>query len=93
MQHARDDYAAIQDPTGRIPEDEPVFLIRGQDALAVRALKYYASIAEAAGVEPAMVAAVRRQAAAMIEWQRDNRPKVPDMPAPGTNEEHAAEGI
>ena len=29
MKHARDDYNRIQDPAGKIPEDEPVFLLRG----------------------------------------------------------------
>lgn len=31
MIHARRDYDHIQDPTGKIPLDEPVFLVRGQD--------------------------------------------------------------
>ncbi len=31
MIHARKDYDHIQDPSGKIPLDEPVFLVRGQD--------------------------------------------------------------
>lgn len=34
MFHARPDYMRIQDPAGLIPEDEPVFLLRAQDATA-----------------------------------------------------------
>lgn len=35
MRHAREDYNRIQDPAGKIHEDEPVFLMRAQDALFV----------------------------------------------------------
>lgn len=38
MIHARDDYNRIQDPAGKIPADEPVFLLRAQDALACQAV-------------------------------------------------------
>lgn len=31
MIHARSDYDHIQDPSGKIGKDEPVFLIRGKD--------------------------------------------------------------
>ena len=35
MIHARDDYNRIQDPAGKIPADEPVFLLRAQDELGI----------------------------------------------------------
>ena len=41
MKHARDDYNRIQDPAGLIPADEPVFLLRGQDKLAIKAMEAY----------------------------------------------------
>ena len=41
MLHARPDYNRIQDPDGKIPEDEPVFLIRAQDPLFDAMLEYY----------------------------------------------------
>lgn len=44
MLHARPDYQRIQDPAGKIPEDEPVFLLRAQDATAVRVLEYWISL-------------------------------------------------
>lgn len=42
MKHARPDYNRIQDPAGLIPEDEPVFLLRGQDVLAPSLVKDWA---------------------------------------------------
>ncbi len=39
MKHARKDYDRIQDTVGKIPENEPVFLIRGQDLAAPAALR------------------------------------------------------
>lgn len=40
MKHARPDYDRIQDPAGIIPEDEPVFLLRGQDRYAAPQLRH-----------------------------------------------------
>lgn len=42
MKHARSDYDRIQDPAGKIPVDEPVFLLRGQDKLAAEVVAFYA---------------------------------------------------
>ena len=42
MRHARADYAHIQDPSGKIPEDEPVFILRGQDMSAPATLHFWA---------------------------------------------------
>ena len=44
MLHARPDYQRIQDPAGKIPEDEPVFLLRAQDQTAVKVLEYWISL-------------------------------------------------
>lgn len=41
MIHAREDYNRIQDPEGKIPDDEPVFLLRAQDELCVATILYY----------------------------------------------------
>lgn len=49
MKHARPDYARFQDPAGKIPADEPVFLLRGQDVLAADTVRAYARAAWAAG--------------------------------------------
>lgn len=42
MKHARPDYDRIQDPANKIPETEPVFLIRGQDKTAADVVRYWA---------------------------------------------------
>ena len=40
---ARDDkYGTITDEHGKIPADEPVFVLRGRDLLAVAAIRFYA---------------------------------------------------
>jgi hypothetical protein len=44
MRHARSDYDRIQDPSGKIPEDEPVFLLRGQDQTAAATVRHWASL-------------------------------------------------
>ena len=80
MKHARKDYARIQDPEGKIPEDEPVFLIRGQDIAAPAALRAYAMEAHRSGAEPNIIAATLQQAREMEKWQRERARKTPDMP-------------
>lgn len=42
MIHARDDYNRIQDPEGKIEQDEPVFLLRAKDPLFIPILQIYA---------------------------------------------------
>jgi hypothetical protein len=77
MRHARTDYDRIQDPEGKIPEDEPVFLIRGQDIVAGNTLRTWADLAEKAGADPDIVALVRNHAVKMDHWPKK---KVPDLP-------------
>jgi len=81
MIHAREDYTErIQDSKNLIPEDEPVFLLRGQDALAPSLLLDWASRMRSLGGDPAMADLVRAQANRMIIWQNTNGVKVPDLP-------------
>lgn len=80
MKHAREDYNRIQDPLGKIPQDEPVFLLRGQDKLAPQLLLEWANLLEAMGGDPEMANKVRTHAGEMIEWQRMKKMKLPDMP-------------
>lgn len=77
MKHARADYNRIQDPAGKIPDHEPVFLLRGQDKFAAITLRLYADEVEQGGGDPAIVAASRAQADAMDAWPKH---KSPDMP-------------
>ena len=83
MIHAREDYTErIQDSANLIPEDEPVFLLRGQDALAPSILLDWASRLRALGGDPEMVDLVRIQAQRMIAWQNEHGCKIPDLPKP-----------
>ncbi len=79
MKHARSDYDRIQDPAGKIPEAEPVFLIRGQNAFGGAVLRYYASLVRAANGDPEIVKATLQHANEMDAWLRK---KLPDMPIP-----------
>lgn len=80
MKHAREDYNRIQDPDGKIPADEPVFLLRGQDIAAPGTLRDYANRAGAAGASPELIEKVRAHADLMERWQEDNGFKIPDLP-------------
>ena len=42
MKHAGKDYDRIQDPENKIPQDEPVFLVRAQDPLASEVMRFWA---------------------------------------------------
>jgi hypothetical protein len=81
MRHLRRDYDGVQDSSGKIPADEPVFVIRGKDITAPIVINYWASIAEQNGVGPEMVEAVRQWARAISTWQDENKAvvKVPDV--------------
>lgn len=74
MKHAHERYNRIQDPAGLIPEDEPVFLLRAQDALASQHVRDWADHAELRGVTPEVVAAVREHAAKMEAWPKKKLP-------------------
>lgn len=80
MKHARKDYARIQDPAGLIPEEEPVFLIRGQDLVAPKVLRFYAAHAAGAGASDELVLLVLGHAREMERWQRLCARKTPDLP-------------
>jgi hypothetical protein len=82
MRHARSDYDRFQDPAGIIPEDEPVFLVRGQDITAPTICRHWAMLAKTAGASPDIVQRVEMWADEIEQWQQANgHCKVPDMPA------------
>ncbi len=60
-----------------IPDNEPVLLIRGQDLAAIPTGEAWCVEAERLGVDPRMVACVRRQIELIREWQKTHA-KVPD---------------
>ena len=80
MKHTRPDYNRIQDPADKIPEDEPVFLLRGQDVLAPSLVKDWAIRLLAAGGDIKMAAMALEQSELMREWQRTQNKKMPDLP-------------
>lgn len=80
MKHARDDYNRIQDPAGIIPEDEPVFLIRGQDLSGPETLRHWARENSANGGDPRATQAALEQADRMVEWQKNVKMKAADLP-------------
>lgn len=79
MRHARQDYDRIQDPAGLIPDDEPVFLLRGQDVSAPSAVRAYAMAFWSAGGSAEMVTLCRDWADEMDAWQKEHREKVADL--------------
>ena len=79
MKHARPDYDRIQDPAGLIPDDEPVFLLRGQDMAAPETVEVWALKVESLGASNKIVTAAFEQAARMRIWQLQHGFKVPDM--------------
>ncbi len=80
MKHAREDYNRIQDPEHKIPEDEPVFLIRAHDVTAPDVVRYWAMKAGYCGADKEIIQHAKDQADRMIEWQRHHGMKIPDMP-------------
>lgn len=77
MLHARPDYQRIQDPAGKIPDDEPVMLFRGQDRYAARVLRFYADLLkEDSAVQPKFRQMVLDHAERMAAWSVH---KVPDI--------------
>lgn len=80
MKHARKDYDRIQDPSGKIPEDEPVFLLRAQDEVAPEVVEVWALCAHKAGASNDIVEHAYEHAKLMRKWQAKHGCKVPDMP-------------
>lgn len=63
---------------GDIPEDEPVFLIRAKDMLAVEALWAYRGLSRAGGCNSEHLSALEHTIATFEEWQVSNPTKLPD---------------
>jgi hypothetical protein len=80
MKHARKDYDRIQDPENKIPQDEPVFLLRGQDKFAPELLLRWSAHLRLSGGDVSMAILVENQAQEMIEWQKNHKVKIPDLP-------------
>lgn len=79
MLHAREDYnERIQDSKNIIPQDEPVFLLRGQDRFASKVLKYYIQLLEEDNSDPVSIEQLNHQFMMMNRWQINHGWKNPD---------------
>jgi hypothetical protein len=76
MLHARSDYSRIQDPDGKIPNDEPVFLLRGQDKHAAAVVRFYAFLVAQDGGDPEVVSRAHDQADRMDAWPKHKAPDI-----------------
>lgn len=84
MQFTRDDYTRrIVDLDGKIPEEEPVFLLRGQDQFAPATLRKYCDLLEEEAhlhnneALMQMAQELREHVRQMLLWKYS---KVPDCP-------------
>ena len=78
MKFTREDYnKRIIDKEGKIPEDEPVFLLRAQDVHAPSTLRHYAKLLEESG-NMEMAEELRGHARQMVVWQKSVRVHLPD---------------
>lgn len=68
MKHARIDYNRIQDPDNKIPDDEPVFLLRAQDRTAAKVVRYWAKLNDEINGDPELVGLARKHAQRMEDW-------------------------
>lgn len=78
--HARPDYQGrFVDTHGKVPDDEPLFVLRGQDAAAPAAVRAWANVAEELGASADIVALAREHACTMEAYQSEHGGKVPDL--------------
>lgn len=80
MIHARSDYDGIQDASGKIPEDEPVFVLRAKDITAPWLVREWSRLVDERGGDEATVNAVWNWADKMEAYANANYSggKVPD---------------
>jgi hypothetical protein len=82
MQHARQDYTdRIQDAAHLIPDDEPVFLLRGQDFAGAPAVRAWAYLHVMHGGSKVEYKLAMRHAGRMKAWAAKHG-KSADLPTP-----------
>jgi len=78
MKHARPDYNRIQDPAHKIPENEPVFLLRAQDRTAASTLQFWILANEAlSDRDDKAISMAKRHLAKMKKWPYIHTANVP----------------
>ena len=81
MLHAREDYnKRIQDNENKIPEDEPVFLVRAQDPSMISILETWIWRSRKLHVDDEMIKLVEDHKEKVIKWQKEKKIKIPDLP-------------
>jgi hypothetical protein len=81
MLHARPDWnGRIVDLDGRIPADEPVLLIRSQDAAAPATARAWAARNDYLGGSKLVSMMVLGQAELIEAWQAEHGRKIADVP-------------
>lgn len=60
-----------------IPEDEPCFVVRGQDAFALRAIQDYINLTLDV-VSPEVTGELLAHGERIRRWQQEHPPKLPD---------------
>lgn len=63
---------------GKAKNDEPIFVLRGQDRLAAVLVDMWAELAALHGCDSVKVADAYNVAKAMRDWQRTKKSKFPD---------------
>lgn len=81
MLHSRKDYMHIQDNTGKVADNEPVFLLRAKDTLAPDIVRKWADLLESLDGDKIAIKAAREHAALMENWQKIYGSKKPDTPS------------
>jgi hypothetical protein len=80
MKHARPDYQKnFNQILANIPEEEPVFFLRGQDKAAPAALEAWANENEKLNGDPQLTKLTRDHAQAMRQYQTTTKAKVADI--------------
>ena len=79
MLHEREDYQRIQDPAGKIGENEPVFLVRAQDILAPEIMRLWAMLHRVQGGDPHMSELVEKHAEKTKQWQGTHGCRIADL--------------
>lgn len=80
MLHSRKDYDRIQDPEGKIGEDEPVFLMRAQDDAFLDAVTEWIKAHLRNGGDGDVAVAVGTHLGRAIAWREKNLTKNADAP-------------
>lgn len=72
MRHLRRDDDGIQDASGKVPEGEPVFLLRAKDPIASSMVAQWAYAQMTAGADDDLVARVFDWSAEMARYHREH---------------------